>query len=47
MNRDEIANYTASEKLRDQRTVTIRSIRPGDKEMLREAFQGLKRARST
>jgi RimJ/RimL family protein N-acetyltransferase len=41
MNRDEIANYTAGEKLRDKRPVTIRAIRPGDKELLREAFQGL------
>ena len=41
MNRDDIANYTVVEKLRDQRPVTIRAIRPGDKELLREAFKGL------
>jgi GNAT superfamily N-acetyltransferase len=41
MTRNGIANYKVVEKLRDQRTVTIRSIRPGDKELLREAFEGL------
>jgi GNAT superfamily N-acetyltransferase len=41
MNRDDIANYNVVEKLRDRRTATIRSIRPGDKELLREAFNGL------
>jgi len=41
MNRDDIANYTVVEKLRDQRTVTIRAIRPGDKGLLLEAFKGL------
>ncbi len=41
MNIDEIANYNVVEKLRDQRTVTIRAIKPGDKELFREAFQGL------
>ena len=41
MNRDEIANYTANEKLRDKRPMTIRAIRPGDKELFREAFKGL------
>ena len=41
INRDDIANYTVVEKLRDRRTATIRSIRPGDKEILREAFRGL------
>jgi RimJ/RimL family protein N-acetyltransferase len=41
MKRDDIANYTVVEKLRDQRPVTIRAIRPGDKEPFREAFKGL------
>ena len=41
MNRDDIANYTVVEKLRDQRPVTIRAIRPGDKGLLLEAFKGL------
>jgi RimJ/RimL family protein N-acetyltransferase len=41
MNRDDIANYTVVEKLRDQRQATIRAIRPGDKEPFREAFKGL------
>jgi RimJ/RimL family protein N-acetyltransferase len=39
MNKQDIANYTVAEQLRDQRTVTIRAIRPGDKELLREAFK--------
>ncbi|HOX00534.1 MAG TPA: GNAT family N-acetyltransferase [Deltaproteobacteria bacterium] len=41
MNPDDIANYTVEEKLRDHRTATIRAIRPGDKELFREAFKGL------
>jgi GNAT superfamily N-acetyltransferase len=41
MNRDDIANYTVVEKLRDKRPVTIRAIRPGDKELFREAFNEL------
>jgi RimJ/RimL family protein N-acetyltransferase len=41
MNKDDIANYTVVEKLRDQGPVTIRAIRAGDKELLREAFNGL------
>jgi RimJ/RimL family protein N-acetyltransferase len=41
MNRDDIANYTVVEPLRDKRPVTIRAIRPGDKGMLLEAFKGL------
>jgi RimJ/RimL family protein N-acetyltransferase len=41
MNRDNVANYTVLEKLRGQRPVTIRAIRPGDKELLRDAFKGL------
>jgi RimJ/RimL family protein N-acetyltransferase len=38
---DDIANYTVVEKLRDQRPITIRAIRPDDKELFREAFNGL------
>jgi GNAT superfamily N-acetyltransferase len=41
MNIDDVANYTIVEPLRDQRPVTIRAIRPGDKELFREAFNGL------
>ena len=41
MNRDDIANYTVVETLRDQRPVTIRAIKPGDKRLLLEAFKGL------
>jgi len=41
MNKYDIANYTVAEKLRDKRPVTIRAIKPGDKELLREAFNGL------
>ncbi|HSD94349.1 MAG TPA: GNAT family N-acetyltransferase [Syntrophales bacterium] len=41
MNRNDIANYNVVEKLRDQRPVTIRAIRPGDKGLLQEAFRGL------
>jgi len=41
MNRDDIANYTVIEQLRDKRSVTIRAIRPDDKELFREAFKGL------
>lgn len=37
----DIANYAVVEKLRDQRPVTIRAIRPGDKGLLFEAFKGL------
>ena len=41
MNIDDIANYNVVEQLRDQRPVTIRAIRPGDKGLLLEAFKGL------
>ena len=40
MNRDDIANYSVVEILRD-RTATIRAIRPEDKGLLLEAFKGL------
>ncbi len=41
MNRNDIANYMVVEHLRNQRPVTIRAIRPGDKGLLLEAFKGL------
>jgi len=41
MNSDGIASYTVVEQLRDKRPVTIRAIRPDDKERFREAFNGL------
>jgi RimJ/RimL family protein N-acetyltransferase len=41
MIRGGIANYTVVEQLRDKQPVTIRAIRPGDKELLREAFKEL------
>jgi RimJ/RimL family protein N-acetyltransferase len=40
MNRDDIANYSVAEKLRD-RTATVRAIRPEDKGLLLAAFKGL------
>ncbi len=40
MNRDDVANFAVVEKLRD-RPATVRSIRPEDKRLLLEAFQGL------
>jgi RimJ/RimL family protein N-acetyltransferase len=41
MNRDDIATYSVTERLRDERLVTIRAIRPEDRGLLREAFEGL------
>jgi RimJ/RimL family protein N-acetyltransferase len=41
MSIDDIANYTVVEQLRDRRPITIRAIKPGDKELLLEAFKGL------
>jgi RimJ/RimL family protein N-acetyltransferase len=41
MKRDDIVNYTVVENLRDRRPVTLRAIRPEDKGLLREAFNGL------
>jgi RimJ/RimL family protein N-acetyltransferase len=40
MNRDDIANYSVVEQLRD-RTATVRAIRPEDNGLLLEAFKGL------
>ena len=41
MTKDNIINYRVTEQLRDQRTITVRAIRPDDKELLREAFKEL------
>jgi GNAT superfamily N-acetyltransferase len=41
VNRDDIASYSAVERLRDQRSVTIRAVRPGDKGLIIEALRGL------
>jgi RimJ/RimL family protein N-acetyltransferase len=38
---DDIKNYRVNEQLRDHRLITIRAIRPDDKELLREAFKEL------
>ena len=34
MGMDDIKNYNVTERLRDQRTVTIRAIRPDDKGLI-------------
>ena len=41
MNRDEIAGYSVVERLKDQRSVTIRAVRPSDKGLIVEALRGL------
>ena len=41
MNRDDIARYAVMERLKDQRSVTIRAIRPSDKALIIEALRGL------
>jgi len=38
---DDIKKYRVSEQLRDQRSITVRAIRPDDKDLLREAFKEL------
>ncbi|HXX80178.1 MAG TPA: GNAT family N-acetyltransferase [Thermodesulfovibrionales bacterium] len=38
---DDIKKYLVTEQLRDQRSITVRAIRPDDKELLREAFKEL------
>ena len=38
---DDIKKYRVTEQLRDQRSITVRAIRPDDKELLREAFKEL------
>jgi RimJ/RimL family protein N-acetyltransferase len=40
----DIVHYRVTEQLRDQRSVTIRAIRPGDKGLLHEAFKELDEA---
>jgi RimJ/RimL family protein N-acetyltransferase len=39
MGMDDIKNYNVTERLRDQRTVTIRAIRPDDKGLVIEALR--------
>ena len=39
MNREDVARYNVTELLRDQRTVTIRAVRPDDKGLVIEAFR--------
>ncbi|HTZ40932.1 MAG TPA: GNAT family N-acetyltransferase [Syntrophales bacterium] len=41
MNRDDFAEYSVIEHLKDQRPVTIRAVRPGDKGLIMEALRGL------
>ena len=41
MNKDDFAGYSVIERLKDQRSVTIRAVRPGDKGLIIEAFRGL------
>ena len=38
MNRNDVANYSVNEVLRDQRTIVIRAIRPDDKGLVVEAL---------
>jgi len=38
---DDIKKYRVTEQLRDQRSITVRAIRPDDKDLLREAFKEL------
>ena len=38
---DDIKKYRVTEQLRDQRLITVRAIRPDDKELLRDAFKEL------
>ena len=41
MTRDDIVRYSVVERLKDQRSVTIRAVRPGDKGLIIEALRGL------
>jgi len=41
VNRDEIANYNVTERLRDERLLTIRAVRPDDKGLVVEALAGV------
>ena len=38
---DDVAGYSVIERLKDQRSVRIRAVRPGDKGLIIEAFRGL------
>jgi RimJ/RimL family protein N-acetyltransferase len=38
MNKDDIAHYSVTETLRDNRRVTIRAVRPDDKDLVVETF---------
>ncbi len=41
MNRDDIVNYSVTERLRDQRSMVIRVVRPDDKGLVVEALAGV------
>lgn len=41
MDRDDIAKYAVIEHLKDQRSVTIRAVRPNDKALINEALRRL------
>ena len=41
MNRDDVARYSVVERLRDQRSVTIRAVWPSDNGLISEALSGL------
>jgi GNAT superfamily N-acetyltransferase len=41
VNRDDIATYSVTERLKDQRSATIRAVRPSDKGLIMEALRGL------
>ena len=41
MNKDDIVKYSATERLRDLRPVTIRTVRPDDKGLVIEALPGV------
>lgn len=41
MTKDDTIKYRVTEQLRDQRSITVRAIRPDDKGLLREAFKEL------
>jgi GNAT superfamily N-acetyltransferase len=41
VNRDDIARYSVTERLKDQRSATIRAVRPSDKGLIAEALRGL------
>jgi GNAT superfamily N-acetyltransferase len=41
MNRDDLAVYSANERLKDHRQATIRAVRPSDKGLMVETLRGL------